>query len=548
MYNYQHESDDDYNYDDDYEDQNSISLVRNNYQTYDENQTHTIINYVSSSYKSSSMLVLKQKSSPNETIVQKNQISEQPVLRDWLKLASTINEVSKYNKDEDIAIKGIGYITLSSKQGRCEHINNDKEEDIETKLNTIYDRDCEKINTFWKNIIKTIPSQYMKIEQKLEFNDNSNNKLSTKNNKNTTDEDKKSRIVDIDILKKSSDSIKIPELFIDDTTDTNDINNTDVEQPKDNIDNNTKIEYSDKLKQILKNNEEKKKRAEQQKLERAKRIQLEIENERKNVGVNSNKKTKANIQLKNFLFNSNNISVSGIKNDICNVYNVNRIMTIYSKLIIQCYNDYKNCIKNTSHSIPLPRISNYDINVASPTGLNIIQTPIIPTTCCRDGVNCQWFKHQAYSTIDKYMPRDLYNANECNFLHVDNNQPLTIDNNIFVNCIVPGCKSKTHYLPKYDSNCTIHVLHVPINKTSCIFNDKSYCTSILNGGCSRGHKNHIPVIISLIMRNEFINQGFIGQWNNDAKNYLYKISRTILETKISKNNNDTIESRFNGAC
>jgi hypothetical protein len=218
---------------------------------------------------------------------------------------------------------------------------------------------------------------------------------------------------------------------------------------------------------------------------------------------------------------------------------------LYCKLLMQMPDEMIKLRDQPEHMIYLPPLATSDMLIASPTSANVMHTPIVPAPLCRNGIDCSWFKQQAYEALNLEVPLRYQTAPTCHYMHVGS-ELLQIDGARVVQCSVMGCDSEEHYMPNDDND--IAIIHMTKNEEQCGHDHRNFCLNTLSEGCCRQHNYTGPLMVSMIMRGALAaREDDAYKWPLTNNSYLFKISREIMEARIPiKGQTDTLEKRLIG--
>lgn len=498
----------------------------------------------------------------------------------WTEVGRVLSETQS-DDESDIEIDeqdDIGFMTgeqfysrklpITSKQvGRVEMFDDtvvETEKDIRTKstqkLNDIYNKDGSALEVLWSRVVPIFPSvsavaplpqqpltkrPILPRQAPLKKSASAPTPVSKPDSKKLTRSPKmmaNSGGQTYCIL-TSDLEIRLPELY-EDIVETEE-SETGTEESKIPIEEPINPELANRVNkrmaEILRKQEERK-----QKWEQAKQEKRDSYSPVSVVQKKSNKpaKTKADKnKLKMEFFGNSKSRQVDTKAVLLKSIDTKKSMAIYSKLIMQNPEEMRRCIDNADHQIPLPQLIDQNIIAASPTQLNIIRTTIVPVPLCKMGVECFWFKKKAYLALGEFCPKEYHTAYPCNYSHIGYQQ-LEIQGSAFVQCIVPNCTNDAdhHYI---NGAADSHIIHITPSTEDCLHDKRNYCMNVFGDGCYRKHVHAGPLMLSMIMRHEFSKRTIPASWPVYDGKYLFKTSRSILETKVPiKGVNDTIEKRL----
>lgn len=216
-------------------------------------------------------------------------------------------------------------------------------------------------------------------------------------------------------------------------------------------------------------------------------------------------------------YNNSKVAELDTRMTLAMVHDPTTLMTLVG-MITKRPEEIVKCRDDPEYMVPLPPLAaNSGVMVASPTQANVILTPPIIASLCRNGNDCPWYRRQAYLVYGVEPPSYLQQATECHFMHVARD-PLTIEMPTakstetvrFVQCSIQGCTQQQHYTP-YDDAST-RVIHMttmhencPCNHCRgdghhCIHDGRNFCQNALVEGCCRRHHFAGPVLATIMMR------------------------------------------------
>jgi hypothetical protein len=257
--------------------------------------------------------------------------------------------------------------------------------------------------------------------------------------------------------------------------------------------------------------------------------------------TSSSQKVKKDHKLTYDLFYNHKYEADEARITLVKVHSPVTLMTLVG-MICKKPDEIVKCRDDPTHMVPLPPLASAsDIAIASPTRANVIHTPPIVASLCRNGTDCPWFRAQAYQVLGAPVPREYANARECNYMHIAR-EPLSLDGARFVQCSIQGCAQQQHYLP-YDDE-TIHVIHMTPMTEECSHDQRNFCQNALGDGCCRRHRYAGPLFATMVMRAMLsFAQPNPTKWQVGDYSAMFDLWRRVVETGIP-GDSAKFESRF----